>query len=57
MKKLNNKGFTVSAILYALLIGFLLFLLAALAMFSSSNTLISGCNDDIKRDTTKYDMR
>lgn len=44
---MNNKGFAVSAVLYTLLIAFLLFLGAALAMFSSSNSLISNANSDI----------
>lgn len=44
---LNNKGFAVSTILYTLLIAFLLFLGATLAMFSSSNSIISNANDDL----------
>lgn len=44
---LNNKGFAVSTILYTLLIAFLLFLGATLAMFSSSNSLISNANNDL----------
>lgn len=44
---LNNKGFAVSSVLYALLIAFLLFLGAALAQFSSSSSLIGKANDDI----------
>ncbi len=48
---LNNKGFAVSAILYTLLIAFLMFLAAALAMISSSTSLISKANDDIVNGT------
>ena len=44
---LNNKGFAVSTILYTLLIAFLLFLGATLAMFSSSNSIISNANNDL----------
>lgn len=44
---MNNKGFAVSAVLYTLLIAFLLFLGAALAMFSSSNSIIGNANNDI----------
>lgn len=45
--KLNNKGFAISAILYSILIAFMLFLLCALAMFSSANTIMSAANDDL----------
>ncbi len=44
---LNNKGFAVSAVLYTLLIAFLMFLGAALAMFSSSSSLIGKANNDL----------
>lgn len=44
---LNNKGFAVSTVLYTLLIAFLLFLGATLAMFSSSNSLVSNANKDL----------
>lgn len=45
--KLNNKGFAVTTILYTLLIAFLMFLGAALAMFSTSSSLISNANEDL----------
>lgn len=44
---LNNKGFAVTAVLYTLLIAFLMFLGAALAMFSSSSRIIGNANDDL----------
>lgn len=44
---MNNKGFAVSSILYTILICFLMFLGAAMAMFSSSNGLVVAANDDI----------
>lgn len=44
---LNNKGFAVTAVLYTLLIAFLMFLGAALAQFSSSSSLIGKANDDL----------
>lgn len=44
---LNNKGFAVSTVLYTLLIAFLMFLGAALAMFSSSSSLIGKSTDDL----------
>lgn len=46
-KKLNNKGFAVSSVLYTLLIAFLLFLGAALAQFSSSARILSKADDDL----------
>lgn len=50
--KLNNKGFAVSAVLYGLLICFLMFLLAALAMFSTSNNIFSNANNDLNYEVT-----
>ena len=47
MFKLNNKGFAVSAVLYTLLIAFLMFLGVTLAQFSSSITLINNANKDL----------
>jgi len=44
---LNNKGFAVSAVLYTLLILFLVFLGVSLSMFSASNNLISYGNRDL----------
>ena len=44
---MDNKGFAVSSVLYAILICFLMFLGAAMAMFSSSNSLVVSANDDI----------
>lgn len=44
---MNNKGFAVSSILYTILICFLMFLGAAMAMFSASNGLVVAANDDI----------
>lgn len=44
---INNKGFAVSAILYTLLIAFLLFLGAALAQFDTSTGIIGKANDDL----------
>lgn len=44
---MNNKGFAVSSVLYAILISFLLFLGVALAMFSSANNITLSANDDI----------
>lgn len=44
---LDNKGFAVSSVLYTLLISFLMFLGATLAIFSSSSTLIGKANDDL----------
>ncbi len=44
---LDNKGFAVSAVLYTLLIAFLLFLGATLAMFSSSNSTVGNSNNDL----------
>ena len=46
-KKLNNKGFAVSAMLYTLLTAFLLFLGASLAQFSSSAKILSNANKDL----------
>ncbi len=48
---MNNKGFAVSSVLYAILISFLLFLGVALAMFSSANNLTLSANDDIVNGT------
>lgn len=45
--KLNNKGFAVTAILYMVLICFLLFITVTLLMFSSSNTIVNGATDDL----------
>lgn len=44
---LNNKGFAVSTVLYTLLIAFLLFLGATLAMFSSSTSVVGNANTDL----------
>ena len=54
---LNNKGFAVSTILYTLLIAFLLFLGATLAMFSSSNSIISNANNDLINGTKLSDVQ
>ncbi len=51
---LNNKGFAISAILYALLISFLLFLLVALNMFSASTNILNASNDDIVNGKSLY---
>ena len=48
----NNKGFAVTATLYTILVAFLLFLGATLAMFSSSNSIIGKANDDLINGTT-----
>ncbi len=48
---MNNKGFAVSSVLYAILISFLLFLGVALAMFSSANNITLSANDDIVNGT------
>ena len=45
--KLNDKGFAVSTILYALLISFLLFLLVTLKQVSASTNLMNAANDDL----------
>ena len=42
---MNNKGFAVSSVLYAILISFLLFLGVALAMFSSANNITLSANE------------
>ena len=47
MIKLNNKGFAVSAVLYTLLIAFLLFLGVTLAQFSASTNILNNANKDI----------
>ena len=44
---MNNRGFAVSTILYTILICFMLFLGAAMAMFSASNSLSSSANDEL----------
>ena len=44
---LNNKGFAVSAILYTLLIAFLIFLAVTLNELASSTNLISHANDEL----------
>lgn len=44
---LNNKGFAVSTVLYTLLIAFLLFLGATLAMFSTSTSVVGNANTDL----------
>ena len=44
---LNNKGFAVSAVLYTLLIAFLVFLAVALSELSASSKLLSHANDDL----------
>ena len=54
-KKLNNKGFAVSAMLYTLLTAFLLFLGASLAQFSSSAKILSNANKDLT-DGFTYDI-
>lgn len=55
-KKLNNKGFAVSAMLYTLLTAFLLFLGASLAQFSSSAKILSSANSDLT-DGIAYDIK
>ena len=52
---LNNKGFAVSAVLYTLLILFLVFLGVSLSMFSASNNLISFGNRDLV-DGVKFEV-
>lgn len=52
---LNNKGFAVSAVLYTLLILFLVFLGVSLSMFSASNNLISYGNRDLV-DGTNFEV-
>lgn len=44
---MDNKGFAVSAVLYTILIAFLMFLTVLLAMFYSSTSLISNANKDL----------
>lgn len=44
---MNNKGFAISAVLYTLLISFLLFLGVTLAMFQSSISLTNNANKDL----------
>ena len=44
---MNNKGFAISAVLYTLLIAFLLFLGVTLAVFKSSARTIGNANNDI----------
>ena len=44
---LNNKGFVVSALLYTLLIAFLIYLAITLKELSSSASLISHANDEL----------
>lgn len=47
IKKLNNKGFVVSAVLYTLLIAFLIYLGVTLSTLKSSIDLINHANDDL----------
>lgn len=44
---LNNKGFAVSAVLYTLLVAFLLFLAVVLSTFSYSSDLVRRANTDL----------
>ena len=44
---MNNKGFAISAVLYTLLIAFLLFLAVTLAVFKSSARTIGNANNDL----------
>lgn len=44
---LNNKGFAVSAVLYTLLIAFLIFLAVTLKELASSTNLINHANDEL----------
>ena len=44
---LNNKGFAVSAVLYTLLIAFLIFLAVTLNELASSTNLINHANDEL----------
>lgn len=48
---INNKGFAVSAVLYTLLIAFLMFLGAALAQFETSSGILGKANDDLVNGT------
>ena len=47
MLNLNNKGFAVSAVLYTLLVAFILFLAVVLSMLSSSSDLVRRANTDL----------
>ncbi len=47
IKKLNNKGFVVSTILYTVLIAFLLFLAVTLSIFSSAISTVGSANKDL----------
>lgn len=53
-KKLGNKGFAITSVLYTLLVAFLLFLGAALAEFSTSAKLLSKANEDL---TDGFDIK
>lgn len=47
MKKINNKGFVISSILYTLLISFLLMLALLLLQFKSSSDVINNASKDL----------
>ena len=47
MKKLNNKGFAVSAILYSLLLVFVLFAVIVTSTFMNSSNLVNSANDEL----------
>lgn len=48
---MNNKGFAISAVLYTVLIVFLLFLAVSLSMISSSTWIFSNANKDLTNGT------
>ena len=50
--KLNNKGFAVSAILYSLLLVFVLFAIVVISSFDSSIDIVGASNDDIVNGNT-----
>ena len=50
MKKLNNKGFAISAVLYTLLALILLLMVVMLAVIGSRKTTINKVNEDINSD-------
>ena len=49
--KLNNKGFAISAILYSLLLIFILFTLVVLSNFNNSITSVNAANEDLVNGT------
>lgn len=48
---LNNKGFVVSAILYTILLAFLLFLGVTLSIFQSATSTLGNATDDLVNST------